>query len=121
MIDNGILVVSARPLTVFRERIQRLVDQFDVIFVDVVAQQAEKSCLRAADRIEELQRFTDKVVIGFVIVLQSEIVLIQWKEDVEAPSRERDTKASDLKFGIVILAEQLEKAQNRFHDANFKG
>ena len=75
MIDDGILIVSARSLTIFRQRIQRLIDQFDVILVDIISQQTEKTRLRAADRIEKFQRFADEIVIRFVIILQSEVIL----------------------------------------------
>ena len=38
VIDDGILIVSARSLAVLGERVQCLIDQFDVVLVDVVAQ-----------------------------------------------------------------------------------
>ena len=100
MIDNGILIISTRSLTVFRERIQRLIDQFDVILIDVVAQQTEKSGLRATDRIEKLQRFANKIVIGFVVVLQSEIVLIEGeKSRRRSASKEKGNRPEIRDYG----------------------
>ena len=75
VIDDGVLIVAARTLAVLRQCVQRLIDELDVVLVDVVAQQAEQTGLGAADGVEKFQRFTDEVVVGFVIILQTEVVL----------------------------------------------
>ena len=37
MINDGILIISTWTLTVFGQSIQRLIDQFDIVFVDIIA------------------------------------------------------------------------------------
>ena len=75
VIDNGILIVTAGSLAVLGERVQCLIDQFDVVLVDVVAQETEQTGLRATDGIEKFQCFAHEIVVSFVVVLQSKVVL----------------------------------------------
>jgi len=60
------LVLMAGTLAVLRQRYQSLVDQSDVDFGDVQAQQTKTAGRAAADAVQKLQRLADNVVAGLV-------------------------------------------------------
>jgi len=74
-IDVTDLVLMTRTLAVFRQRCQSLVDQSNVDFGDVQAEQAETTGCAATDAVEKLQRLADNVVVGLV-TLSSQVILL---------------------------------------------
>ena len=68
------LVVVTWTLAVFCQRFQSLVDESDVGFGDVEAEQTESTGRTAADAVEELQSLADHVVIRLV-TLRPQVIL----------------------------------------------
>jgi len=61
-------------LAVLRQRFQRLIDQSDISFSDVEAEQTKSTSRTSTDTVEKLQRLADNVVVGLVS-LRPQVVL----------------------------------------------
>lgn len=64
----------ARALAVLSDALQRLCDQVHIPFINVETQQPQASCGAAADAVQELQRLTYQVIVGFVVLVPKEIL-----------------------------------------------
>lgn len=68
------LILVARPLAVLAERLERLLDEADVVLVDVEAEKPEAARRAAADAVEELERFAHQIE-RTLVALRPQIVL----------------------------------------------
>ena len=64
----------ARPLAVFAESLERLLDEVHVVLVDVQPEESESACCAAANAVEELERFANQIESALV-PLRPQIVL----------------------------------------------
>ena len=88
----------AGSLAVFDERLECLVDERHVLFVDVETEQTEAASRTSANAVQELECLANQVVVGLA-VLRAQVV---------------------LKVGVVVLAEQLQEAKDGLHDGQLE-
>jgi hypothetical protein len=79
--DDAILIFVAGALAVLDQRLQRLVDETDVVLVDVQTQEAQFTGGGTANAVEEHQRLRDQVV-AVLVRLHSQEILEQEKSAV---------------------------------------
>lgn len=65
----------AGPLAVFSQGLQGLGDEGHVVLIDIEAQQPQPARGAAAHDVQELQRLTHQVVVGFVVLAPEEVLL----------------------------------------------
>ena len=86
-------------LAVLGQSFQRLVDEGHVALVDVEAEEAQLARRRSADAVEERDRLRHEVVAALVGLREKKV----------------------LHVTVVILAEELEEAEDGQHDQHFAG
>lgn len=64
----------ARALAVFSDTLQRLLDQVYVPLIYVEAQQPQTSSSAPTDAVQKLQRLTNQVIVGFVVLIPKEVL-----------------------------------------------
>lgn len=64
----------ARALAVFSDTLQCLLDQVHIPLINVEAQQPQASSGAPTDAVQKLQRLTNQVIVGFVVLIPKEIL-----------------------------------------------
>lgn len=83
------LVLVAGPLAVLGQGLQGLGDESHVVLVDVEPQQPQPARGAAAHDVQELQRLTHQVVVGFVVLAPQEVLWSraqEWGSDPSLPT-----------------------------------
>ena len=85
-----------RPLTIFRQCSQGLVDECDVVLINVEAEKTQFARRRSANAVKENERLGDQIVAVFIGLGPQKV----------------------LQVSIVIFTQQLQKAENGQHHEN---
>lgn len=64
----------ARPLAVFSQALQGLVDKGYILLVDVQSEETKASSCAPADTVQKLQCLTHQIVVGLIILATKEIL-----------------------------------------------
>lgn len=64
----------AWTLAILSQALQSLVDQHYILLVDVETQESQAPCCTSTNAIQKLKGLTDKVVIGFVVLIPQEVL-----------------------------------------------
>lgn len=74
--EQSYLVLVARPLAVFGQALQGLVDKGYVLLVDVQSEKTKASSCAPTDTVQKLQCLTHQIVVGLIVLATKEI--LQW-------------------------------------------
>lgn len=96
------LVLVAGPLAVLGQGLQGLGDESHVVLVDVEPQQPQPARGAATHDVQELQRLTHQVVVGFVVLAPQEVLWSraqEWDPDPSLPTPLQLQSGGDLGWG----------------------
>ena len=96
MSGDAVLVFVTRPLTIFRQYFQGLVDECDVALIDIETGKTQFVRRRSANAVKEHECLGDQIVAVFIGLGPQKV----------------------LQVSIVIFTEQLQKAEDGQHHEN---